>query len=46
VEGIVLDHCSRLAGEGERRIQEVHPEGGWTFRPWYRTRDQLHRGSA
>lgn len=46
VGGIVLDHRNRLAVEEERRIQEVHPEGGSTFRPWYRTRDQLHQGSA
>ena len=38
-------HRSRLV-EGERRIQELHPEGGSTSRPWCRMRDQLHQGSA
>lgn len=45
-EGIVLDHRSHLAEEEERRIQEVHPEGGSTFRPWCRTRGRLRRESA
>jgi hypothetical protein len=38
-------HRSRLAEE-EHRIREPHPGDGSTFRPWCRTRDQLHRGSA
>lgn len=42
---IDLDHRSRLAEE-ERHSREVHPEGGSTFHPWCRTRDQLHQGSA
>merc|ERR1712093_169111 len=33
-------HHIRLAEE-ERRIREVHPGRGLTFRPWCRTRDQL-----
>lgn len=38
-------HRNRPA-EGGRRIQERRPEDGLTSRPWCRTRDRLHRGSA
>lgn len=45
VERTGSDHRNHPAEE-ERHIQERRPEDGLTSRPWCRTRDRLHQGSA